>query len=180
MSRSINSTKPAKRGKPLTLVITGTPGTGKTQLAQFLKKKMKFHVLEEKSLIQKHGIGTWDKEMNEWDVDVQHLKKAILQELKKIKKSTLIVGHLSCEISLPVNGVIVLKTPVKELEKRLRARKYSEVKIQDNLFCEETKYVEIRVRKHYAGKPIRVISTGRPKKVVNDTIGAWIKAHIRT
>ncbi len=158
------------------LAITGTPGTGKSQLARFLNSKMGFGMIEEKALIRKHGIGVWDSTQKEYEVDVSALKKVLQREIRNITKQTVIVGHLLCEIRLPVNGIIILTCSPTLLEKRLRKRNYSDLKIQENLFCEEEKYCEKKVRAHYRGIPVRVTPTNRAKKVICEEIINWIQS----
>ena len=164
----------------LMFVVTGTPGTGKTTWAKEIGKKFKWEVKNDKTLAHEHkAVFTHDTINHEDVVDITKWSPFLKKELKHAQDSIVLEGHLFCEMRLPVNGVIVLTCPVKELEKRLRKRKYSEVKIQDNLFCEDTKYVLEQVRKHYSGVPILVLDTHKPKKVLRERMLNWIQSILR-
>lgn len=157
------------------ILLTGVPGTGKTTLARELAPLLDARVLPEKKFATQKGVGSWNPETREYDVDVSALRKKILSHLRKTKHNLVIEGHLSCEFSLPVSAVVVTHAPRGTLEKRLRSRHYSEVKIQDNLLCEEQSYVERAVKKNYPRTHTLSVSTHRPKKGVARTVLRWIQ-----
>lgn len=159
---------------PLRLLLTGTPGAGKTELAMELRKKLHAKIVLEKTFARKSGIGKKDRTSKEWEVDVPKLGKAINQKLALEKGPVIVEGHLSCETKLNVDYVVVLTCPRTELEKRLRKRGYSELKIQENLFCEEEQYCLRRVQKHYPRVPVLVLATNRAKKVLCASVLHWI------
>lgn len=164
----------------LIFVVTGTPGTGKTTWAHTIGKKFKWAVKNDKTLAREHKAVVQHDALNHEDiVDITKWTSFLKKELKHANQSLVLEGHLFSEMKLPVEGVIVLTCPVKELEKRLRKRKYSELKIQDNLFCEDTNYVQEQVRKHYSGVPVLVLDTHKPKKVLRERMLNWIQSTIR-
>lgn len=145
------------------LIITGTPGTGKTTLAGMLGKKLKAKVINELRLAKKKGIA--EKTGKELEVDLKKLKSILLKEFKKHER-LIIEGHLLCELKLPVDLVIVLKCNPKLLEERLRKqRNYSEEKIMDNVFCEETRYCLAKALKNYSRQ--KVIQLGNDNNLKN-------------
>ncbi len=161
----------------ITIVLTGVPGTGKTTLARELVRPLKAKIISEKSLMKKKGVGTWDAKTKEFDVDLPALRKELLSRIRKTKHNLIIEGHLSCDIRLPVSAVIVTHAPRSTLEKRLSTRGYSQVKIQENVYCEEEDYCGKAVKKNYPRTPTLNVSTHRPKKGVKRTVMRWIRTN---
>ncbi|MBN2126837.1 MAG: AAA family ATPase [Candidatus Diapherotrites archaeon] len=129
------------------LVITGTPGTGKTEIAKELSKKLGFKVINEKEFALTHKLGKLNKE-KEIEIDVKKMQKKLLISLKK-EKNQVIEGHLLCEMKIPANLCVVLHANSSILEKRMKKRGYSDEKILDNIFCEETDYCLKKASKNY-------------------------------
>ncbi len=164
----------------ITLLLVGTPGVGKTTLAQSIAKPLHAQIISEKAFVRQHRLGEWNTtQTNEYEVDIFRYQKKMNAFLHTTPNRNIIIeGHLGCEGRLNVKGVIILTCPLSALESRLRKRKgYSELKIQDNLFCEEQKYCQNQAKKNYSGKPILVLSTHRPKKVIRDRVIDWIRLH---
>ncbi len=158
----------------ITLLLTGVPGTGKTTLARELAPALNARVLVEKIFASKKGVGKWNDQTKEFDVDLPALRKELLARICSAKHNLIIDGHLSCDIRLPVSGVIVTHCPYSTLERRLRSRNYSEVKIQENLFCEETHYADDAVKKNYPHTRTLHVMTHRPKKGVKRSVMLWM------
>ena len=120
------------------IIITGTPGTGKTSLAQILKKKIGFEILDLKKIIKTENLcETYDKENQCQVIDIQKLKKILIKKIKDTNKDVIIESHFSHH--LPANQVdlcIVTRTDIKTLNQRLKQRHYSKQKIRDNLDAE--------------------------------------------
>ena len=110
------------------IIVTGTPGTGKTTVSKWLSGKLKFKYLDVKKLITKNKLyETYDTKI---------LNKKIIEEIKK-GTDIIIDSHLSQFI--PNNQVdlcIVCKCELKKLNKRLEKRKYNQKKIRENLDAE--------------------------------------------
>ena len=128
------------------IVVTGTPGTGKTVLAKVLSNKLNFHYIDVNKTIKKYNISEgYDKKRKTKIVDIKKLNKTLIEEIGKIKKSIkinkkngiVIDSHLSHYLPKKyVDLCIVTKCNLKELQKRLKKRKYSKEKIRENLDSE--------------------------------------------
>ncbi|MEK6973016.1 MAG: AAA family ATPase [archaeon] len=136
------------------ILITGTPGTGKTTIAKVLAKQLRYALVNERDFALDAGIGS----MVEGELELPLTKLASkLKEYLKNKNNFIIEGHVLCEIKLPIDLVFILIAKPKILEKRLSGRGYKTIKILDNLFCEETQYCEKNILKRYPQNKVFVV-----------------------
>jgi len=131
------------------IVITGSPGTGKSTIAKLLSKEMDLELMQIKEIVEEKKL------MNKkHEVDIKKLSRLLIQ-LKK-KKDFIIEGHLACELKLPADFIFVLRTNPKILKRRLSKRKYEKGKIEENLMAEMLDYCTQRVQKEYRKKPLEL------------------------
>lgn len=135
------------------IVITGTPGTGKSKIAALLSKMLGIRLIALKDVVEKKKI--YKISNKEKLVDVKLLKKTLEQILKN-KKSYVVEGHLACEIAVPCDYIFVLRTHPKILRKRMLKRKYGVEKINENLLTEMLDYCVQRVLVIYGKKPVEI------------------------
>ncbi len=137
-----------------TISITGTPCTGKSTLARYLEKKLKFKRIDLHRYYKKISSG-YNKSKQCYDIDLKKLEKLV-----KEKKENLIVDSHISHLLKKVDLCIVLTcSNLKKLEKRLKERKYSKKKIRENLDAEIFQIClnEAKERKH----KIIVVDTGK-------------------
>ncbi len=136
---------------PKIIVITGTPGTGKTTIAERLKRKINGAVLiRATDLVNKKRFYSKVDKDGVKVADIQKLRKEIVGKIKKSDSPIIIIeGHLVCEFKIKGAKVIVLRAHLNTLLKRLRRRGYSLEKIRDNLVSEATDYCGITAAENY-------------------------------
>ena len=120
------------------IIMSGTPGTGKTYLSRKLAKKLGFRYLDVKRVISKNGLKEeYDRKRKSWVVDEKKLAKVLEKIIKESKEDLIIDSHMSHFISPKLADLcIITKCELKTLEKRLKKRKYSKEKIKENMECE--------------------------------------------
>lgn len=121
----------------MAVIITGTPGTGKSTLAVKLQGQLNWPIINITELLESRGLDSeWDEERNCFLVDVVELTKILNEELD-ISEDLIIDGHLA-HYTPPerVDNCFVTKCDLKELKKRLEERDYDEQKVRENLDCE--------------------------------------------
>ena len=121
-----------------TIIVTGTPGTGKTQLARAIAKKLNFIYLDLSKFIKENKLNeSYDKKRDCYIVNTKKLNKKLIEFIKTKNLNLVIDSHLSHYLpGKYVNLCIVTKCSLKTLKQRLKKRKYSENKIRENLDCE--------------------------------------------
>ncbi|MFA5303659.1 MAG: AAA family ATPase [Candidatus Nanoarchaeia archaeon] len=116
------------------ILITGTPGSGKTSIAKELSKLLELPYFDVKELI-KSNPETIDSVENEELIINNKLKKV----LKKVPENSIFETHL-IEYCPEADVIVILRTKPSVLKKRLIKRKYSKQKIIDNLEVEVLDY----------------------------------------
>jgi len=129
------------------LIITGTPGTGKTTLAKKLGQKLKLNVINEKDFALKHSIGKFN-DQNELEIPIKKFEQKANQYLSK-HDGIIMEGHVLCEAKLKADYVLLITINPEELEQRLESRNYPAEKIMDNVFCEGIQYCKKHVERNY-------------------------------
>ncbi|MBW2976314.1 AAA family ATPase [Candidatus Woesearchaeota archaeon] len=156
-----------------TLIVTGTPGTGKTTLSKELAKKLNLYYVDVNKVVKKYNVSEgYDLKRKTKVIDVNKLSRALVKEIntykntmkstikkysinkktnnikkiikknknynfKNIKQGVIIDSHLSHYLPNKYADLcIVTKCGLKELEKRLKKKKYSEGKVRENLDAE--------------------------------------------
>ena len=147
------------------IMLTGSPGVGKTGVAKALAKQLKFKLVNEKEFALKKGIGKWDVDNEELVVPLGKLQKALNAFLKK-EKNVILEGHLLCETKLKVDVVVLLRLHPELLETRLEERGYKAEKVQDNVFCEGIDYCKKHVLRRYPAKKLLEVYC---KKTIKET-----------
>ncbi len=133
---------PNARGKNLSVIcsslffvliaVSGTPGVGKTAVANALEAKG-WHIVElNEFALAEDLLGKKDRGRDTFEVDVESLDNRMME--RRWKDRTLLVGHLAHLLS--VDMVIVLRCSPRALEARLKGRDWSDEKIRENLEAE--------------------------------------------
>ncbi len=119
------------------ICVTGSAGTGKTEVAKALTRKLNYKyidvnkIIKEKKLKQKYL-----KELDTYEVDIKKLNKILISLIKK-NKNLIIDSHLSHYLpGKYADYCVVCKCNLDVLKKRLEKRGYSTGKIRENLDSE--------------------------------------------
>jgi len=160
------------------LLLTGTPGTGKTTISQSLAKRLEARLEAVNQLVdRKHLYTGQDPEKHYKIVDIS----ALLEEMDRIGKDyqssadwLIFEGHLS-HYYPAADLVVVLRTNPQILRERLKKRKWKAGKIKENLEAEALDIVAWEAGDIH-GRQAQEIDTTHtlPQDVVN-TIMAMIK-----
>lgn len=124
------------------IIITGTPGTGKTIVADMLGKALNQRVVHVNDFAKKNKL-IIGKTRGSYVVDLKRLRR------KLAKVDGILESHLLCEFGLPNSTVFVLRCDPKVLAIRLQKRKYLRRKIRENLEVEALDYCTIKSEKNY-------------------------------
>ncbi len=111
--------------------VTGTPGTGKDTISKILAKNLGFKLIDLNKLAKQKNLFKGHDQKRK--CDIVDIKKLNL-EIKKFRKDIVIQSHYSHELTSDI--VIVLRTDIKELRKRLEKRGWTEEKIKENIDAE--------------------------------------------
>ena len=116
------------------IVVTGTPGTGKTKVARKLKGKY----IDVNKILDKYKLKEkYDRKRKTWVVDVSKLNKVLIEMIENSKKGLVIDSHLSHYLPKKyVKLCVVTKCDLKVLKKRLERRGYSKLKVRENMDSE--------------------------------------------
>ena len=119
------------------IIITGTPGTGKTEIAKKLAKKINYSYIDVNDIIKENKLNNkYLKKYDTYEIDDKKLNKILIKIIKN-SKNLIIDSHLSHYLDKKyVDLCIVVKCDIKILKKRLEKRKYSKIKIRENLDSE--------------------------------------------
>ncbi|MEK6956191.1 MAG: adenylate kinase family protein [Nanoarchaeota archaeon] len=156
-----------------TIIITGTPGTGKTIIAKKLAKKINYEYIDVNEIIKKNKLNNkYLKKFDTYEVDEKKLNTLLIKIIKNSKNNLVIDSHLSHYLNKKyVDLCIVTKCNIKELKKRLNKRKYSKIKIRENLDAEifDVCLVEAKENKH------KILIVDTTKKKVDECLREIIK-----
>ena len=116
------------------IAITGTPGTGKTSVANHLRENG-FKVVDlNKLAIDKRLLSGYDKKRNSKIVDIDKVND-YLTDLKPEDDIIFIEGHLS-HLLKNVDFVVLIRMHPKKLKKNLLKKGWQQEKIKENIQAE--------------------------------------------
>lgn len=135
----------------MAIILSGTPGTGKTAIAKALAKKLRYEYVDVKKVIKGHALDAeYDKKRKATVIDLRKLNPILIAIIKK-QKNCIIDSHLSHFLPKRYVDLCIITTcDIKILNQRLKKRGYSKEKIRENLDAEITQVIldEAQRRKH--------------------------------
>jgi|TARA_B110000263_G_C15146910_1_gene435991 adenylate kinase len=118
------------------IAITGTPGSGKTSVAEFgltnSNRDWPLSIISDKELAEKNGfLGKIDSNDGAQPIDVERLVTTLSEQwAQSPEDDTLIDGHLSH--LLPVDAIVIIRCNPEVLQVRMQDRGWSKSKIDEN------------------------------------------------
>ena len=120
------------------IVVTGTPGVGKSTISRLLALRLEAHHVDLSVLALKEGlILGWDEKRETAVADLQRLK-AHLEEMASLDRTLVVEGHYAPEVVDPERAtfVFVLRKDPWRLKEELEARGYGREKVAENVAAE--------------------------------------------
>jgi adenylate kinase len=121
------------------VIITGTPGVGKTTIATELAKNMSASTLDVSALVQKENLVSMSDDLRDTLIaDMRKLRIRVKGILAKTKDNIVIEGHYAYDVVPKSTNPIafVLRRDPDDLEQKLKKRGYDDRKISENIAAE--------------------------------------------
>lgn len=120
------------------LAISGTPGTGKTEVGQLLAKHLKTQILELSDFAkQKQLFLGKDQDRDTFIVDVDQLRHFLVDLAHRSDERFIVVGHFADEVPKDfLKLIVVLRSNPVVLTQRLLQRGWTHKKILENIQAE--------------------------------------------
>lgn len=145
------------------VIVTGTPGTGKTVVAKRLAKALGAQYLSITEIAAKHRLFKgFDRERGSRIVDTAKIRSKVKRSLSK-DELTILDTHVP-EGIVPekmTRKVLVLRCHPRILEARLRARGWKSNKIRENVLAELLDTCLIASVEHYGWRRVVQLDTSR-------------------
>jgi len=151
------------------IIITGTPGTGKTTISKALAKEIHADYLSLTRFVTAKGLySAIDRERKTRIVDIERTRKSLR---KLIPKGRMIIVDTHVADSIPrerTRKVIVLRCHPKVLDSRLRKKGWSGNKVRENVLAEILDACYMIAVSYYGAKKVYQLDTSsrRPEKCV--------------
>lgn len=156
------------------IIVTGTPGTGKTTVSKKISKKYNHKYLNVNPIITKNKLSVgYDKKLKTKIINTKKLNKELIKVIKK-EKNLVIDSHLSHYLPKKyVDLCIITKCDIKKLKQRLKKRKYNKIKTEQNMQAEilDICLIEAIENKH----KIKIINTNTLKNINKEVDNLKIK-----
>ena len=121
------------------ILVTGTPGVGKTTVSHKLASKLDAVYIGITELVKKKKLITSvDEDRRTLIADTEKVSKQLQETLAKTEGSIIIEGHYAVDVvpKKDVNTVFVLRRDPRELKGAMEKRGYGEKKLWENLAAE--------------------------------------------
>ncbi|MDY6765201.1 MAG: adenylate kinase family protein [Halobacteria archaeon] len=157
------------------VVITGTPGTGKTTVSEEIADELDLEVVHLNQLIEEKGLSTGvDEDRDTLVADID----AVTRELES-RDGVVIEGHLAHH--LEGDSVIVLRCRPDVLKERLSERGYTEEKARENAESEALDLILSEAMAVHGENVYEIDTTDKtPQEVVSEAIDAVKENKTRT
>lgn len=120
--------------KSIIIAISGTPGTGKTDVAEILAKRLGANLITIPLLLRKKQLGYgYDRKRKTKVIDEKDFEKAVKSSIVK-NKANIVESHLAHLVKS--DSVFVLRANPAVLERRLKKRKWPKEKVRENVEAE--------------------------------------------
>ncbi|KFY20773.1 hypothetical protein V491_03435 [Pseudogymnoascus sp. VKM F-3775] len=168
------------RDKP-NIIITGTPGVGKTTHCETLAASLGLTHLSINTVVKDKGCHDgWDEEYQSWIVDEDKLLDEIEDD---VKKGGYIIDWHACDLFPKswIDLVVVLRVDSTILYDRLKARNYPELKLQENLDSEIMEVLLQEARDSYDEEIVVELTSNTSEEVDSNVarIEAWFAQWIK-
>ena len=166
------------------LLVTGTPGTGKSSICSKLLEQLKdrYVLLNVGDYAKQHQLLEERDEERDCDVLDEEALIAHLQEYINKEAKSIIFDYHGCDL-FPAEwfqAVFVLRTSNDELYRRLEARSYSESKLKENVECEIFQVILDEAREAFEEDEMKIVeleNNTEQDQVRNvEAILDWIKS----
>ena len=165
------------------IMITGTPGVGKTTISQALANQLGGVHINISTLVQHEQlIKGQDRERDTLIVDSRRLSQRLQQIISTQTKPIILDTH-NTSLSfreLDISLVVVIRLDPDELTKRLGTRKYHESKIYENVAAEILDVCLLDAVQHFEKHQVTEINaTNQSVEEIIDTITKTLDGQIQ-
>ena len=180
--KKVKKSKANDERKAPNILITGTPGTGKSTLCQKLQEKgsnLRWINIGEFAKANKY-LGEWDSQYECYDIDEDKL----LDDLEDtMAEGNILIEHHVTDLFPErwFDAVFVLRTDNTKIFDRLKTRGYNQKKLDDNVQCEIFQTILDEARESYKPEIVHEIRSDVLEDVETNAknillwIDHWIK-----
>ena len=120
------------------IIITGTPGTGKSSHCEELATKTGLHHLSINDVVKKHNIGEASDDPDDPNLQIVDEDRLLDCVENDLEEGGQIIDWHACDLFPPsmIDLVCVIRCDNQLLYDRLQARGYSGKKLEENMDCE--------------------------------------------
>ncbi|KAJ3041368.1 hypothetical protein HDV00_009509 [Rhizophlyctis rosea] len=159
------------------ILVTGTPGTGKTTTCELIALATGLEHIEVGKLVKEKQLHSgWDDEFQSWLLD----EDKVIDELEPhLQRGNTLIDHHGCDF-FPERWfdlVVVLRTDNTVLYPRLQKRGYAENKITENIECEIMEVVVEEARESYRAEIVVELASNSLSDMERnvDWVEGWVE-----